>query len=317
MAARSARGVGFLPREVLQSCASVVPSRALVCAYYRGCPRSDCLSGSSTTFTPPPARVVSVRSANGRHTVEARVTEAGTGPVVVFLHGLVGLNDHWEEVVARACPHVRCVLLELPLLSLPRDICSIGDVADLTQRFIREHLDEPVVLVGNSFGGHVALRVALEQPEIVSGVVLAGSSGLIEQSTVREVQTRPSREWLAERIAELFYDHEHVRESDVDRAYKELSKRSCARAMVRLSRSARRNHLGEKISQLKAPTLLLWGRQDVVTPPEAAEQFHKLLPDSRMVWFDQCGHVPMVEQPDGFAAELVRFTTEIAQSRAS
>ncbi len=245
------------------------------------------------------------------------MTEVGTGPAVVFLHGLVGLNDHWEEVVARACPRVRCVLFELPLLNLPRDICSIGDVADLTQRFVREHLDEPVVLVGNSFGGHVALRMALEQPEIVSGVVLAGSSGLIEQSTVREVQTRPSREWLAERLAELFYDRVHVRESDLDRAYKELSKRSCARAMIRLSRSARRNHLGEKVNRLKAPALLLWGRQDVVTPPEAAEQFHKLLPDSRLVWFDQCGHVPMVEQPDGFAAELVRFTTEIAQSQES
>lgn len=273
------------------------------------------MSGTPTTFTPPPARVVAVQSACGRHKIEARVTEVGTGPAVVFLHGLVGLNDHWEGVVARACPHVRCVLLELPLLNLPREICSIGDVADLTQRFVGEHLDGPAVLVGNSFGGHVALRVALEHPEIVSGLVLAGSSGLIERSMVREVQIRPSRAWLSEKIGELFYDRAHMRNADLERAYSELSRRNCARAMVRLSRSARRNHLGEKIRALGAPTLLLWGRQDVVTPPEAAEQFHKLLPDSRLVWFDECGHVPMVEQPEGFATELVRFTSEIAQSQ--
>ncbi|QKK09648.1 MAG: alpha/beta hydrolase [Planctomycetota bacterium] len=87
--------------------------------------------------------------------------------------------------------------------------------------------------------------------------------------------------------------------------------------MVRLSRSARRNHLGNQITQIHSPALLMWGRQDVVTPPEAAEQFHRLLPDSRLVWFDQCGHVPMVEQADGFATELVRFTEEISQSRTS
>lgn len=275
------------------------------------------MSGSPTTYTPPPARVVGVRSADGKHEIQARVTEVGSGPAVVFLHGLVGLNDHWEEVVTRVRQRVRCTLLELPLLNLPRDICSIEGVSDLTQRFIRENLDEPAVLVGNSFGGHVALRVALGQPEVVAGLVLAGSSGLIERSMVREVQIRPSREWLSEKIGELFFDRAHMREADLERAYKELSRRSCARAMVRLSRSARRNHLGDQISQIRSPALLMWGRQDVVTPPEAAEQFHRLLPDSRLVWFDQCGHVPMVEQADGFAAELVRFTEEIAQSRES
>ncbi|QKK10193.1 MAG: alpha/beta fold hydrolase [Planctomycetota bacterium] len=170
--------------------------------------------------------MVGVQSADGQHEIAARVTEVGSGPAVVFLHGLVGLNDHWEEVVARVHPNVRCVLLELPLLNLPRDICSIEGVADLTQRFVRENLDEPAVLVGNSFGGHVALRVALEHPEIVSGLVLAGSSGLIERSMVREVQIRPSREWLSEKIGELFFDRAHMRDADLERAHKELSRRS-------------------------------------------------------------------------------------------
>lgn len=273
------------------------------------------MSGSQTTFTPPSPRVVPVRATEGGAEIPARVSEVGTGPAVVFLHGLVGLNDHWEEVVARVHQHVRCVLLELPLLNLPGDLCSISGVTDLTQRFLRDHLDEPAVLVGNSFGGHVALRVALEHPSIVSGLVLAGSSGLIERSMVREIQIRPSRDWLSEKIGELFFDRAHMRDADLERAHKELSRRSCARAMVKLSRSARRNHLGEQISRIGAPALLIWGRQDVVTPPEAAEQFHRLLPDSRLVWFDQCGHVPMVEHPDAFATELVRFAEEIASSR--
>ncbi|VAX39830.1 hypothetical protein MNBD_PLANCTO03-1912 [hydrothermal vent metagenome] len=232
---------------------------------------------------------------------------------MVFLHGLVGLNEHWEDVVSRTCPQARCIMFELPLLALPREVCSITGVTDLTQRFIREYLDEPAVLVGNSFGGHVALRLALEQPDITRGLVLAGSSGLIERSIVKEVQIRPSREWLAQKLGELFYDPVHVREADLDRAFKELSERPKARAMVRLSRTARKNHLGKKMSEIKVPTLLMWGRQDIVTPPEAAEQFCQMLPNSRLVWFDECGHVPMVEKADEFAAELLRFVHEISE----
>ncbi len=253
-----------------------------------------------------------MRTADGRSATPARLSDTGSGTPIVFLHGLVGLNEHWEEVVSRLHTQVRCIMLELPLLTLPREVCSITGVTDLTQQFIRGYLDDPAIIVGNSFGGHVALRVALEHPDIVSGLVLAGSSGLIERSMVSEVQIRPSRAWLGEKIGELFFDRSHMREADLDRAHAELSQRAQARAMVRLSRSARQNHLGRQMENIKAPTLLMWGRQDVVTPPEAAEQFRELLPDSRLVWFDNCGHVPMVEKADEFSAELLKFVAEIA-----
>lgn len=244
--------------------------------------------------------------------VVARVAEVGEGSPIVFLHGLVGLNEHWEEVVSRARQHTRCIMLELPLLELKGDDCSINGVTDLTARFLERYFKgEPASLVGNSFGGHVALRVALERPELVRSLVLAGSSGLIEKSMVREVQIRPSREWLAQKIGELFYDRSKMREADLDRAFAELSRRGGARAMVKLSRSARRNHLGEKIGDIAAPTLLIWGKQDIVTPPEAAEGFLSAIRDSRIVWFDNCGHAPMIECPEQFASALVEFIAEL------
>ncbi len=247
-----------------------------------------------------------------KQAVPATVMDIGAGRTVVFLHGLVGLNDHWEDVVSRVRHHVRCVMLQLPLLDLRGSDCSISGVTELTIRFLREHIGHKAVLVGNSFGGHVALRVALEEPELVSGLVLAGSSGLIEKSMVSEVQIKPSREWLARKIGELFYRPElHMRESDLDRAHKALTDRGGARAMVKLSRSARRNHLGNRIAQIEAPTLLIWGRNDVVTPPEAAQEFLQRLPNARIVWFPQCGHVPMVEKPDEFARAMLEFTADL------
>lgn len=244
--------------------------------------------------------------------VPATLVEIGVGPPIVFLHGLVGLNEHWEGVVALMHARARCLLLQIPLLDLRGEDCSIGGVTRLTTQYLRDHLREPAVLVGNSFGGHVALRVALEQPELVKGLVLAGSSGLIERSMVREVQIKPSKHWLREKIGELFYDPSHMREADLERAHKELSDRHGARAMVRLSRTARRNHLGEKIRNIHAPTLLIWGREDVVTPPSAAEAFMHLLPNARIEWFERCGHVPMLEATEGFAEALGSFVDELA-----
>ncbi len=254
----------------------------------------------------------SLRGARGP--VVAKVSDSGTGCPVVFLHGLVGLNEHWEEVVQRVRAGCRCIMLEVPLLELTGDDCSIQAVEAMTAEFLERHVGEPAVLVGNSFGGHVALRLALFRPGLVRGLVLAGSSGLIEKTMVTSVQIHPTREWLADKIGELFFDRAKLKDADIDRAHRELSRREGARAMVRLSRSARNDHLGERISEITTPTLLIWGREDVVTPPEAAEIFHRTIRDSRLVWFDRCGHAPMVECPEEFSAALSAFVRELTPS---
>jgi len=243
--------------------------------------------------------------------VQADTVESGVGPRVVFLHGLVGLNDHWSHVVHRGDQVFRSTLLELPLLGLKGDDCSIHGATELTIRFLDDHLRTPAVLVGNSFGGHVALKIALERPDLVRGLVLAGASGLIERSMVREVQIRPSREWLVEKIGELFFDRSKMNPADVDRAFNELSHRGHARGMVKLSRSARRNHLGSEIHRITAPTLLIWGRQDIVTPPEAAFELESKIRNAKLVWFDRCGHAPMIECPDEFSVALQEFVREL------
>jgi pimeloyl-ACP methyl ester carboxylesterase len=130
---------------------------------------------------------------------------------------------------------------------------------------------------------------------------------------VKEFTVRPSREWLSRKIGELFFDRSFMREADLDRAHKELSDREGARAMVRLSRSARSDHLGERISVISSPALLIWGKQDIVTPPEAAAEFMEKLQNRRIVWFDQCGHAPMIECPERFAEELSLFARELGR----
>src|SRR5437870_3878796 len=77
--------------------------------------------------------------------VNATVVDVGRGLPVVFLHGLVGLNEHWEGVVERVRTKHRSVLFELPLLRLRGDDCSIQGATSLTARFLREYVREPAV----------------------------------------------------------------------------------------------------------------------------------------------------------------------------
>ncbi len=247
-----------------------------------------------------------------------RIDEVGSGDVpLVFLHGLLGLNEHWRPMANALCDRARCLMVEAPLLELRGELCSVDGVTALIAATIDRILDgQPAVLVGNSLGGHVAQKIALSRPELVRGLVLAGSSGLFERTLERNVQHRPSREWLEKKILDLFYDKSKVPHNCVDLAFEELSKRHGARAMVKLGKSAKNDYMGARLERLRSPTLLIWGRQDNVTPPMVAEEFHDLIEGSRLVWIDECGHAPMIECPERFAREVRLFLDELDSGSA-
>ena len=77
------------------------------------------------------------------------------------------------------------------------------------------------------------------------------------------------------------------------------------------SKSAVRNNLSDRLHEIKCPTLLIWGRNDSVTPPFVGEKFHELIAQSRLVWVEECGHAPMMEHPQRFNEILDAFLKDI------
>ncbi len=260
---------------------------------------------------PPERRSRWDREDLAANTLRGSIETVGSGPPVVFLHGLLGLNRHWTRTASRLADRSRCVMIEAPLLELRGRRCSIEGVQAIIRQEICDAVSEPAVLVGNSLGGHIALRLALSDPQMVRGLVLAGSSGLFERTFERDVQHRPSQDWINRKIADLFADPSRMPDDAVTHAYTELRKRGSARALVRLSRSAKADHMGSRLPNISVPTLLLWGKQDTVTPPHVAEEFHELIPNSRLEWIDSCGHAPMLERPDELADGIGRFLKEL------
>jgi pimeloyl-ACP methyl ester carboxylesterase len=77
-----------------------------------------------------------------------------------------------------------------------------------------------------------------------------------------------------------------------------------------IAKSAIRHNMAKDLPKMHVPTCIIWGKQDKVTPPEVAEEFKKLLPNSELYWIDKCGHAAMMEEPDQFNDLLFNWLSE-------
>lgn len=239
-----------------------------------------------------------------------RWLERGSGIPVVFLHGLMGQPAHWEAAVKTLGAVCRAMALELPIFHPALPEATIGELTRYTHRFLDARGIGRAVVGGNSLGGHVALELALTHPERVAGLVLTGSSGLFERGFTRGVPHRPSAEYVREKMQEIFYDPGLVTPEWVEEIRVLVTTPASALRVLYFARAAKRDRLEERLPDVRVPTLLVWGEEDRVTPPEVARQFQALIPDSTLVFLPRCGHVPMLERPDGFNAAVRAWLQE-------
>jgi pimeloyl-ACP methyl ester carboxylesterase len=86
----------------------------------------------------------------------------------------------------------------------------------------------------------------------------------------------------------------------VDEVFSIVNDRIKVIKTLTIAKSAIRHNMAKDLPKIQTPTCLIWGKNDKVTPPEVAEEFQKLLPNSDLYWIDKCGHAAMMEHPDEF-----------------
>jgi pimeloyl-ACP methyl ester carboxylesterase len=245
---------------------------------------------------------------------EFRWLERGDGEPVLLLHGLMGRMDHWDTVLDLLADTCRPLALSLPIFDPRRSDTSIEGLAAFTRRFL-DALDLPHAVVGgNSLGGHVALALALEHPDRVSGLILTGSSGLFERSFTRGVPHRPSPDYVRRMMEDVFHDPALVTSAWVTSVCQTLNQPATARRLLRFARAARRHNLEERLHAIRVPTLAVWGADDRITPPAVAARFHALIAHSDLALLPRCGHAPMLEQPAPWS-RAVRAWLEATRAR--
>ena len=226
---------------------------------------------------------------------------------IILLHGMFGLPDMWDASLPSIPADWRVLAPEMPVFDGPPHHIGVNGLA----KFVTETMDaagiKSAVFGGNSLGGHVALQFTLDHPDRVAGLVLSGSSGLFERGIVSNVPRRPDREWVRERIREIFVDAVHVTEKRIDDVMLVLRDRKRAMNLLRVAKSAKRTHLGQVLHRIKCPVLLVWGADDFVTPPEVAREFKDYMPQSELHFIPECGHVPMIERPAEFGRLVNSF----------
>jgi pimeloyl-ACP methyl ester carboxylesterase len=229
-----------------------------------------------------------------------RWLERGEGEPVVLLHGLMGHMDHWDGALDALAATARVLAPELPLFEPSFSDLSIASLASHVCRFLDALDVERAVVGGNSLGGHVALELALTHPDRVNGLVLTGSSGLFERSFTRGVPHRPTTQFVREKMEEVFHDAALVTDEWVESVRRTVTTRTSALRVLKVARAARVRNVETLLHTIAVPTLLVWGKEDRVTPPDIAERFHRLIPRAALVFIPSCGHAPMLEQPDAF-----------------
>ncbi len=145
------------------------------------------------------------------------------------------------------------------------------------------------------------------EPKVVKSVILTGSSGLFESAMGDSYPKRGNKEYIRKKTEYTFYDPAMASDELVDEVFSITNNRMKVIKIIALAKSAIRNNLGEDLNKIKIPALLIWGKNDNVTPPFVAEEFNKLLPNSELHFIDKCGHAPMMEVPDEFNKILFNF----------
>lgn len=245
-----------------------------------------------------------------------RYVEEGTGEPLVLLHGLFGALSNFSGLIEYFRHRNRVVIPLLPLLDMDILHTSVGGLAKYVHRFLETLNLDGVHLLGNSLGGHVALVHTLKTPERVRSLILTGSSGLFENGMGDSYPRRGDYDYIKNKTALTFYDPAMATKELVDEVYSITSSRLKVIKIIALAKSAIRNNLGEELNQIKVPTLLIWGRNDTITPPFVGEEFKKLIPNSELYFIDKCGHAPMMEVPGEFNEILQKFLNKL-QSNAT
>ena len=264
------------------------------------------------------------------------VIERGEGPPLLLVHGHSGRWANWLPTIPALSRTHRVVAPDLPGFGnspKPRGPITIENYGR-TLDALMERLDiASAPIVGNSMGGFAAAELAIKAPQRVERLVLVSAAGLATKYLGRSTEFFRRRSYIAfarvvnvyaaipDARAETLVRRPRLRRRVLDvvvRHPERLSGPMCFELMRGSGKPAALDatdaimdyDFRDRVSEIDCPTLIVWGRNDRVVSVESAEEYHRAIERSRVVVFDDTGHVPMVERPARFNTVLEKFLAE-------
>lgn len=264
-----------------------------------------------------------------------RIREDGyeQNPTIVLIHGSSDSLLTWRSVIDRLEGDYRILTLDMPGhgLSGPHinDDYSASAMMEAVTALVNHKDVDTFVIGGNSMGGWISWRYALAHPDRVNGLILMDASGAPLPADAPEAKLYlgarllrlPLMGWLMERITpqsfirksleDTIFDNDLITEDMVTEFWELLRYPGNRRATYLRSATDRNISYAERLPEITAPALIIWGQEDYVVPVEAASVFDERLPNSQKIVLDNVAHLPQREAPDTVAQEITRFMRQV------
>jgi pimeloyl-ACP methyl ester carboxylesterase len=266
----------------------------------------------------------------------ANVIDVGSGPPLVFVHGLSGSWQNWLENMPAFMDSHRVIAVDVPGFGaspLPPEKITISGYARWLDGLLDELGVEGAAVVGNSMGGFIGLELALKFPHRLERLVLVSAAGLTIEHQRNETALRVMEK--GENVAQFVTAHlmaqagwlvgrprgrralmwfvaahpEDLHPALVAEQVKGAGKPGFLPALDALTDYPIR----DRLTDIQAPTLIVWGEKDMLVPLKDAYDFDRLIGDSRLIVYEDTGHVAMLERPERFNADLRAFLAEQPQ----
>ena len=255
---------------------------------------------------------------------------------IVFVHGLGGQWQNWLENIPRAAQERRVIALDLPAFGLsppPRDGITIPGYGRCVDTVCDKLGLGRVDMVGNSMGGFVAAEVAIQTPERIDQLILVSAAGIGSADVAKApiltigrvlgaiaTHTAALDPFLASRPkcrhAALALVARHPSRLKGDLAYEGFFKGAGKPGFQEALKANLEYDFRDRLPEIRHPTLIVWGENDSIIPVRDANEFERLIPDSRKVVMKETGHVPMAERPNTFNDLMLEFLAETGPASA-
>ncbi|HEX9422388.1 MAG TPA: alpha/beta hydrolase [Pyrinomonadaceae bacterium] len=247
--------------------------------------------------------------------VRIHYQEKGTGTPLLLLHGFTSSTYSWKDVFEPLSKTFRVIAVDFKGFGFSDK--PDGDYSRSAQAALIAHLLDYLKidrawLCGNSMGGEIALNVALINPQRIAGLILIDSGGVKVPGSgslapgyllipvvgrVLTALSLTSDKLVRQGLEKSFYDRSKVTEERVATYYRPLQTRGGQLAALRARTQADRLPIEQNLSRINVPTLIIWGAQDALIPLEAGRKMSSLIKNSKLVVFENCGHLPEEEMP--------------------
>jgi 4,5:9,10-diseco-3-hydroxy-5,9,17-trioxoandrosta-1(10),2-diene-4-oate hydrolase len=261
--------------------------------------------------------------------INTRFWEAGDqGSVIILVHGVFSSIESWSLNMPSLAENHRVYALDMPGFGLTDKIpmSSLVQGAQFVNDFIKTQNIDKATLVGHSLGGGYSLHFAIQYPDKLDRLVLIDSLGLgtnfhyifrlLSLPVIGEFISRPSRSGTRRSLNVAVYDKSLVTDELVETGYRFAALPGAQKSLLSMLRSGMKfgvmhpefiRPIIEKLPSIKAPTLIIWGEQDLIFPVDHAQVALKGIPNAQLTVFECCGHIPYLEHPDKFNSLVKEF----------